>query len=517
MLEAVRQVTSLPGVRLAAIAVARGIDGTTLAGRLHRLLDRLDARIRCRGEPVFQPVDVAAILEASLLEFDVVAANGTWRPDDTGIAALRDRRVDLWLCFAAVPPQRPLHGISSLGVWGLEIGQRVGATNRWGGAMELVARSPVTMVSVIDYAAPGDGLLYRTFGATIMNSARRNRLGCLHKGVGLFRRMMEPLVHRRDRGHPAAPTAPVPEDYPALGAPTATAVGRLSWRLAWNVAYNQVRSLQWRDQWQLAYYFADAHEKDFRFDALRYLVPPGDRFWADPFAVEHDGRHFIFFEELPYNTRKGRIMGIEVFEDAAPGEPFVALDLPYHLSYPFVFAWEGTLYMLPETASNHTVEVYRCEDFPSRWKLHRVFLDDIRAYDPTLWCDGERWWLFVNVAESGADSSDELHIYWSPSPLGPWRPHRNNPVISDVRCARPAGPLFERDGMLYRPSQDCSLAYGHSVLINRVEVLREDEYRETAVQRIMPGWRRDILHVHTFGGSQRLRVIDYLVSRKRRS
>ena len=48
------------------------------------------------------------------------------------------------------------------------------------------------------------------------------------------------------------------------------------------------------------------------------------------------------------------------------------------------------------------------------------------------------------------------------------------------------------------------------------DVLSDDAYRETVVDRISPGWRKDILHVHTLGGSQRLRVIDYLVSRKQR-
>jgi hypothetical protein len=60
------------------------------------------------------------------------------------------------------------------------------------------------------------------------------------------------------------------------------------------------------------------------------------------------------------------------------------------------------------------------------------------------------------------------------------------------------------------------LAYGHSVLINRVDVLSDDDYRETVMHRITPGWREDILRVHTFGGSKRLRVIDYMARRKQR-
>jgi len=515
VLDAVQQALAVPGVKLAAVALARGIVRESFSARLHRLLDRIDRRIRCRGERLFIPTNIAAEFDTPLLDAEVTRHSDGWGLDEAGAAALRQCEVDVWLCFTAKPPRRPMSPVSRLGVWGMEIGRNVSATNIWGGVMELGARSPVTMVSVIDYAEPLDDVLYRTFGATVTNSVRRNRLVSLHKGSSFFRRILERHARDGDAWRRTGTVAPVPERYPALREPTVGAVGLLSWRLASNVSVTRWRSLNWRDQWQMAYYFADENELNFQFERLRYLVPPKDRFWADPFAVEHEGRYFIFFEEMPFLTNKGRIMAIEVFENGESGEPQVVLERPYHVSYPFIFSWEGSLYMIPETAANNTVEVYRCQEFPLRWSLDRVFLDNISAYDATLWKDGDRWWMFVNVAEPDADSSDELHLYWSTTPLGPWTAHRANPVVSDVRCTRPAGPLFSHDGILYRPSQDCSLAYGHSVLVNRVDVLRDDDYRETAVHRISPGWRKDILHVHTVGARHRLRVVDYLVSRQR--
>jgi len=234
-------------------------------------------------------------------------------------------------------------------------------------------------------------------------------------------------------------------------------------------------------------------------------------------AIERAGRYFIFFEEFFFATGRGRIVAIEVFENGPPGEPQVVLERPYHLSYPFLFEWDGSLFMLPETAENGTVEVYRCEEFPLRWRLHQVLIDNVRAYDATLWRDRDRWWMFVTIAEPGADSCDELHLYWSATPLGPWTAHRRNPVVSDARGARSAGPLFARDGTLYRPSQECSVTYGHSVLINRVDILTDEQYSETTVRRIAPDWREDLLRVHTLGAAGRLRVVDCGVSRKRRS
>ena len=55
------------------------------------------------------------------------------------------------------------------------------------------------------------------------------------------------------------------------------------------------------------------------------------------------------------------------------------------------------------------------------------------------------------------------------------------------------------------------MVYGHSVRINRVDVLNEHSYRETGVHRILPDWREDIRRVHTVGSSQGLRVLDCVV------
>ncbi len=514
VLESLKQALAVPGVRMVAMAVASAKPGASFASRLHRLFDRFDQRVRCPDERLFVPTDISAEFALPLLKIEVVGHGGGWRLDDAGIAALRQCGVDVWLCFTASPPRRSLHPVSRLGVWGLEIGQGVSAASIWAGAMEVGASSPVTMVSVVDYSDSGNGPLYQSFGATIKNSARRNRLSALRKGMSFFRRLLQRLARNGNTWRSARPaTLGVPRNYPALPAPTVPALVRLSWRLVLNVAANQLHLRHWLDQWQIAYYFADEDDAGRRFDRLRYLVPPKDRFWADPFALEFQGRYYIFFEELPYGTQKGHIAAIEVFENAEPAEPTIVLERPYHLSYPFILDWEGTLYMLPETAQNRTVELYRCERFPHRWELHGVVLENIRAFDASLWKQDERWWMFVNVAEPAADSCDELNLYWSTTPLGPWTAHGGNPVVSDVRCARPAGPLFSRGGKLYRPSQDCSWAYGHSVSINRVDVLHEGDYQETAVDRVAPGWREDILCVHTLGGSKRLHVIDCMIRR----
>ena len=63
-------------------------------------------------------------------------------------------------------------------------------------------------------------------------------------------------------------------------------------------------------------------------------------------------------------------------------------------------------------------------------------------------------------------------------------PHRLNPLKIDVTSSRPAGPLFERDGMLLRPAQDCSSTYGAAVVLHRIVELTPDRFQEQCLGRI---------------------------------
>jgi hypothetical protein len=270
-----------------------------------------------------------------------------------------------------------------------------------------------------------------------------------------------------------------------------------------------------REQWSLAYRFGNGTIRA-DLEGFTRVVPPRDRLWADPFPVEKSGRHFVFFEELPYAAGKAHISVIEVRRDGTWSQPERVLERDHHLSYPFVFEHEGTLYMVPESAQNGTVELHRCVEFPLRWRLEKVLLEGVRLVDATLHRGADRWWMFANGA-AGASRvfDDELHIFHAESLLGDWRPHLRNPVKSDARCTRPAGRLYWHNGALQRPAQICAPGYGAGLSINRVLRLTPRDYAERQVERVLPDRARGLIGLHTVNRAGDLTVIDVLGRRRR--
>lgn len=250
---------------------------------------------------------------------------------------------------------------------------------------------------------------------------------------------------------------------------------------------------------------------------FRQIIPPKDRFWADPYLVHKDGKYFVFIEELIYAQGKGHISYIVMDESGNHSEPKQIIERPYHLSYPFLFEYGGETYMIPESSANKTIELYRCVRFPDEWEFDHVLMADVMAVDTTLYLADGLWWMFVGIQENaGASLNEELFVYSATNPVnGEWKPHPSNPVVSDIKSARPAGRIFEQGGRLYRPSQDCSRGYGYGLRINRIETLTPTDYREVYVTEIEPKWDPAFKAVHTLSFQGSLTVLDGVKRRRR--
>lgn len=229
--------------------------------------------------------------------------------------------------------------------------------------------------------------------------------------------------------------------------------------------------------------------------ALTPLYPPASTFWADPFVWSQDGQRWIFFEDYPYATRKGRISAIPVDATGQPvSEVVVALEEHCHLSYPFLFEHDGQLYMMPEKSAECRVDVYRCVRFPDRWERAHTLIEGIKIADATLFPHEGRWWLFTAAKQGSARINESLFAFYADHPLSSrWTPHPANPLVRDFSRGRQGGRIQPlADGSLLRPSQDCVRRYGHGLWLNRVDLLTPERFAETPLQHLGSesyGWR----------------------------
>jgi hypothetical protein len=250
---------------------------------------------------------------------------------------------------------------------------------------------------------------------------------------------------------------------------------------------------------------------------FKRLKPPHGRIWADPFVVSHDYKIFIFVEESSFEILKGHISVLELDPSGNLIESKVILEKPYHLSYPFVFEWDNDFYMIPESSSNRTIELYKAKSFPYEWEFQMNLMEDINASDTTLLFYHKKWWLFTAIREAEDTSSySELYIYYSDSFMtDKWVPHPLNPISSDIENLRPAGRIFSLEGKIYRPSQDCVKRYGRAINVNEITRLDDNSYSENLIVKIEPDWDKEIKGVHTLNFDKNIILMDaYRYKRK---
>jgi hypothetical protein len=396
-----------------------------------------------------------------------------------------------------------LDGIARYGVWRFALD----------GVREVAEGMPVTGsgLHVRLHAGARPRLAYQSWSRTNPLSVARNRDPLLRKSAEFAWRALREL-HRCGHGWLEHCRLVEPRAPGGAAALDVTSITRIAGRLA----ARGIEKAFSVEQWFIAWRFGGDRSIPSDLSGFTRLMPPKDRYWADPFVLEKGGRYFIFFEDLPFAAGKAHISMVEVTREGGATPPVKVLERDYHLSYPFLVEQDGELYMIPESGSNRTVEVYRCVDFPLRWRLERVLLDGVRLVDATFHRGEDRWWMFANAAAGGSRMfDDELHLFYADRLLGEWKPHPRNPVKSDVRGARPAGQLVWRNGALLRPAQICVPRYGAGISMNRVQRLTPHEYAERQVERVLPGPESGLLGIHTVNRAGELTVVDAFARRRR--
>ena len=220
------------------------------------------------------------------------------------------------------------------------------------------------------------------------------------------------------------------------------------------------------------------------------------RFVADPFLLRVDDSWHLFFEILNDSNNQGDI-GYATSENGLNWTyQQIVLDEPYHLSYPYVFEWQGDYYMVPETYQENSIRLYRAVSFPTEWKFVTTLVTGLPYVDASPFYYNGIWWMF-----SATTSNDTLHLYYANELTGPWVEHLSSPVVVGNRnIARPGGRVLQFNGRLLRITQDGFPTYGNQVRAFEITTLSKSDYAEFEVPESPllsatgSGWNADGMH-----------------------
>jgi len=497
---------------------------TSLFFRIHQKLDQL---IFLGNNNALIKKDLHSFVTNAVQNQADSAGNqgfGTLNPDDLSEPGKYDPDIIFKLDYGRCPDD--ILRLPRYGVWSFSMKNFDYESEDTTGYYEVLGREPVTMVELISFngMTGRKSTLIRIVESTCSYSISLNRdklirraslaVSGIVRGTCLYgSEYLRKLEGKSDReGLEPKELKPVPV-FPHSVLNIAVSAMRLIEKLLKKLIYTDAFN------WRLL--FRISKENDFMTNAygsFKSLKPSDDKFWADPFVVAKKDRYFIFVEEFVYKKDKGHISVLELDYFGNLLKVSKILERSYHMSYPFVFESNGIYFMIPETGGNRSVELYRCDEFPGKWVFVKNLMTDINAVDTTLFLHNGKWWLFtvIDRINSALGASPELFLYYNDDLLSDnWIGHRLNPVITDVRSARPAGRIFRKEDKLYRPSQDCSGRYGNSFDINQIIALSEFDYKEEKVIKVKPDWDKKLKGVHTFNSDGDFTIIDAYSFRRR--
>ncbi|MDQ6633532.1 MAG: hypothetical protein M3Z10_02115 [Gemmatimonadota bacterium] len=495
----------------------------SLAWSLYTRLDRRHAQPM--NDPL-ESVDCSAMLDGiDRIHVHPVTKRFEHRFPETALAHIRSARLDVLLRFGFNILRGGILDAARYGVWSFHHGDndryRGGPAHFW----ELAEDNPLSGVVLQRLTEDLDAgiILAKSLFATERGlSLARNRV---RPYFGSTHLVIQKLRELHERGwdyveEHCVPSAPYEGRRRIYKRPTNGEL--LRWalpRVLGKAIARSARSFTAREEvehWRIAIRtgYRALEEGSHDMSGFRWIESPRGHYYADPFLLERDGRIWIFFEDFLYSSGRGVISCAAIDSDGTMGPCQVALETAGHLSYPYVFREGEAEYMIPESAADGVVRLYRATAFPLGWKLHAELYWGT-AVDTSVCKHDGAWWFFTTLPEPRGQGA-LLALFRADSLTGRWVAHPLSPISADVRRARGAGSIFRSGHSLIRPSQDGSRTYGYSFTLNRIVTLSPTEYDEQAIATVGPDWDPELLGTHSYNRVGAIEVTDGKVRRRRR-
>ena len=226
---------------------------------------------------------------------------------------------------------------------------------------------------------------------------------------------------------------------------------------------------------------------------------PHDRWFADPFILDYNEQSIqVLVEEFCYKIKRGRIAKLTIDRRNFRLISYkIILDLPTHLSFPYIERKDGRVYISPENSASGCWCKYEYdEDNDTLIKTQEIVREPLTDA--------------IKINEFGEELIIATHI-----------PTQNGNVLSvyyangkkkyDIEfqsmIARNAGDVFKVGNIVYRPAQDCTKAYGEAVIIQEVSIGKNELCFNNILRLESPNSKYNT-GCHTFNHYHGLSVID---------
>ena len=238
------------------------------------------------------------------------------------------------------------------------------------------------------------------------------------------------------------------------------------------------------------------------------------QFIADPFMIKYEDLWYMFFE-IYDEARQTGVIGMATSADGYDWKyDKVVLEEDFHLSYPYVFEYNGKIYMMPETGQSNYIKIYEAENFPYGWKCIKNIIEG-EFLDSSLFSYDDKLWILTNKL---SENKRSLSLFYSHNLMDGWIEHPQSPLIeNDQRSMRPAGRVVVDDNKIIRYSQDGIDYYGKLIRAYEITKLTTTEYEEKELgiigenSNIEDSWNKDGMHtidMHKLKDKEWISVVD---------
>ncbi|HAL64173.1 MAG: Uncharacterized protein XD81_0354 [Bacteroidetes bacterium 38_7] len=409
------------------------------------------------------------IKEAILLEEEARRVKKSYYFSEKAIETVKSSEVQFLLRFGFGIIKGDILHAAPYGIWSFhhddpEIIRGV-PSNFW----EIVEDIPVNgaILQQLDESIDAGRILQQGWFATINHSWKSNLDQAYYGSISWPAQVCREI---RYKGAGCLKNKTFPKPAPMRFAPSNLIMMKFLLKLWMNKVKFHFNELFRAEHWSIAFIetsINDFIENNFPTENLKWIHSKTRRqYYADPAGIYQNHQLKILCEHYDYKSAHGEISLFKINNNSAFYKPEkILLNESWHLAFPFIFEAESNFWCVPESAESNQLMLYRWDIEKKELIFEKILISDIQAVDPFIFYHHQKWWLMFT---DKFKSNYSLHLWYAEDFRGPYFPHLNNPVKTDIRSSRPAGNIFYMDGRLMRTAQDCSVISGHRIAINEI-------------------------------------------------